>query len=398
MGAEAVMPATELVCEELGIVVVSENEDINVTVAETAESVVSVKLCQREAVITYGGGISRFLRGLATLCGWIRDGRREGSVTEHPHFKTNGGMLDMSRNSVMKVDAVKFMIRKMALMGLNMLMLYTEDTYEIEGRPYFGHMRGRYTHGELRELDSYALTLGIELIPCIQVLGHLGSHLRWNCAAPYRDMNGVMLVGADETYTLIGDMLDTVSKCFTSRRVHIGMDETYEIGRGKSIDINGFKDPVDLYLEHLAKVSDMARERGLLPLMWSDMLFRLAGEKLENYANFDVRVEIPKDYRERVPQDVTQVMWNYDHADSEFFEIGIKNHRLFTDRVMVAGSLWTESGHSIVADRSRNNAEAVLTAAIESGADEVLASAWGNGYTGNLILTVVCRHRLPRML
>ena len=53
----------------------------------------------------------------------------------------------------MKVETVKFMMRKMALMGQNAFMLYTEDTYEIEGRPYFGYMRGRYTKDELRELD-----------------------------------------------------------------------------------------------------------------------------------------------------------------------------------------------------------------------------------------------------
>jgi len=389
LGAEAVMPAISLICDELGITVSDENEDISVTVTAVDESMVSVSLDGRKAAITYGGGISRFLRGLATLNGWIREGRKEGSSIEHPHFKTNGGMLDMSRNAVMTVDTVKFMLRKTALMGLNMLMLYTEDTYEIDGRPYFGHMRGRYTKDELREIDGYALKLGIELIPCIQVLGHLETHLRWKCAAPYLDMKGVMLAGAEETYSLIGDMLDTVSECFVSRRVHIGMDETYEVGRGKSIDINGFKNPVDIYLEHLAKVADMARERGLSPLMWSDMLFRLAGEKLENYANYDVRVEIPEDYRERVPQDITQVFWNYDHADTEFFATGINNHRLFTDKVMVAGSLWTESGHSIVADRSRNNAAAILTAAVENGIDEVLATSWDNGHTGNHILTVM---------
>ncbi len=389
IGTEAVLPAVRLVAHELGITLVSENEDIAVTVTEVSESSVSVKLDGKTACIAYGGGTARFLRGLATLNGWLKAGKTSETVTERTHFKVNGGMLDMSRNAVMTVDTVKFMLRKSALMGLNMLMLYTEDTYEIEGRPYFGHMRGRYSKAELRELDRYALTLGIELIPCIQVLGHLATHLRWKCAVPYLDMNNVMLVGADATYELIGDMLDTVSECFTSRRVHIGMDETYEVGRGKSLDIFGYRKPSDVYLEHLSRVADMARERGLSPLMWSDMLFRLAGEKLENYTDYDIRINIPEDYRERVPQDITQVFWNYDHADTEFFDVGIKNHRLFTDRVMVAGGLWTESGHSIVADRSRNNAAAILTAAVENGIDEVLATSWGDGYTGNLILTIM---------
>ena len=87
----------------------------------------------------------------------------------------------------MKVDTVKLLLRKIALMGLNTFMLYTEDTYEVEEYLYFGYMRGRYTKDEIRELDKYALALGIELIPCIQMLGHLATHLIWAASSEYKD-------------------------------------------------------------------------------------------------------------------------------------------------------------------------------------------------------------------
>jgi hypothetical protein len=47
----------------------------------------------------------------------------------------------------------------MALMGLNMLQLYTEDTYEVEGEPLFGYLRGKYTMRELSLIDDYAFDL-----------------------------------------------------------------------------------------------------------------------------------------------------------------------------------------------------------------------------------------------
>jgi hypothetical protein len=50
----------------------------------------------------------------------------------------------------------------MALMGNNLVMLYTEDTYELEGEPFFGYMRGRFSFDEVRELDDYAFNLGME--------------------------------------------------------------------------------------------------------------------------------------------------------------------------------------------------------------------------------------------
>ena len=81
-------------------------------------------------------------------------------------------MIDMSRNAVMNVKALKEYLVILKKMGYNSVMLYTEDTYEVEGEPFFGYMRGRYSVAEMQELDEYANSLGIELIPCIQTLAH----------------------------------------------------------------------------------------------------------------------------------------------------------------------------------------------------------------------------------
>ncbi|MEG0486256.1 MAG: beta-N-acetylhexosaminidase, partial [Oscillospiraceae bacterium] len=85
-------------------------------------------------------------------------------------------------------------------------MLYTEDTYKVDKYPFFGYMRGRYTHSELKLLDDYAYALGIELVPCIQTLGHLERFLHWQSSAEYRDTNDVLLAGDDKTYALIDAM------------------------------------------------------------------------------------------------------------------------------------------------------------------------------------------------
>ena len=62
--------------------------------------------------------------------------------------------VDCSRNSVMTVDALKEWIDIISDLGYNHLMLYTEDTYEVEGHPYFGYARGRYSKAELKELNA----------------------------------------------------------------------------------------------------------------------------------------------------------------------------------------------------------------------------------------------------
>ena len=70
---------------------------------------------------------------------------------------TLGVMLDCSRNAVMTVDAVKRYAELIKKMGYNTLMLYTEDTYEVNNQPYFGHLRGRYSKDEIKKIKGFSL-------------------------------------------------------------------------------------------------------------------------------------------------------------------------------------------------------------------------------------------------
>ena len=71
-------------------------------------------------------------------------------------YETLGVMIDMSRNAVMSVEALKRYLLLLKKMGYNCVMLYTEDTYEVDGEPYFGYMRGRYSKAEMKQLIAQA--------------------------------------------------------------------------------------------------------------------------------------------------------------------------------------------------------------------------------------------------
>ena len=101
-------------------------------------------------------------------------------VEEHCIADEFGVMLDCSRNAVRNLTHLKEFIGYIALEGYNQLQLYTEDTYEIQGEPYFGYLRGRYTQDELCEIVNYADNFGIEVVPCIQTLAHLNQLFRWS--------------------------------------------------------------------------------------------------------------------------------------------------------------------------------------------------------------------------
>ena len=184
---------------------------------------------------------------------------------------TFGVMIDLSRDAVMSLEGWKKFLPLLKKMRYNTVFLYMEDTYEVEGEPYFGYMRGRYTIDELRRLDELGASYGIEMIPCIQTLAHLDTLQRWRY---YNfDAAGTLLVGDDRNYELIDNMFATLKKCFRTKRIHVGMDEAYNLGRGKYVEKYGYDTQGNIMKKHLERVKEIADKYDYELMMWSDMFF-----------------------------------------------------------------------------------------------------------------------------
>ena len=312
---------------------------------------------------------------LLRAAAWLDSREGDFEVEETARFSQLGAMLDNSRNAVMTVESVKEICRLTARMGYNTLMLYTEDTYELEGHPYFGYMRGRYTAEELQEMDEYAALLGIELVPCIQTLAHLGTIFRWPAYAPLRDCGDILLAGDDRTYRLIADMLDTLSSCLRSRRIHIGMDEAHMLGLGEYLRRNGYQKRTDIMLEHLKRVTALCRERGYEPIMWSDMFFRLASKTGQYY---DPAAEVPDDLAAKVPAEVAVCYWDYYHTDPAVYDRMIDKHRKLPNPFWFAGGAWIWSGMTPLNHFSLKTGRAATDSLLRNGIKRVFVTAWGD--------------------
>ena len=139
-------------------------------------------------------------------------------------------------------------------MGLNVLMLYSEDTYTVEKYPYFGYMRGRYSYDEMKDFGDYAELFGVEIIPCIQTLAHLEKFLKWKESEPLKDTGSVLLVGEEKVYTFIEEMIKSATAPFKTKRIHLGMDEAWDLGLGEYLKRNGFRRRHDIMNEHVAEL------------------------------------------------------------------------------------------------------------------------------------------------
>lgn len=289
-------------------------------------------------------------------------------------FKYFGIMLDVSRNAVMTVDTIKWYLPLLKKMGYNCVFLYSEDTYSVEGEPYFGYMRGRYTAEEMREMDEFASSIGVEIIPCVQALAHINATIRWEHVKI--DTDDIMLVDDDRTYELIDHMFASLSKCFKTRKIHVGMDEAYMLGRGKHLDLHGYEPISSIMKRHLDRVCEIAKKYGYEDIMlWSDMYLRAFNNG--NYYLNDY-VDVPKEIVRSVPEGVIPVYWDYYHSEEKTYDIHFDAHKQMSKNTWFAGGAWSWGGFMPHNDYTIHTMKPAIRSAVKNKVKNAIFTMWGD--------------------
>ncbi|MFB3881754.1 MAG: family 20 glycosylhydrolase [Armatimonadota bacterium] len=322
--------------------------------------------------VTYGA-VCDALRAVGAALAGMPDG--SSSLSEQRPFRTLGIMLDCSRNAVMTVEHVKLWLRRLALLGYNMTMLYTEDTYQLPDEPFFGLFRGAYSPDELKDIDAYASRLGIEMIGCIQTLGHLEQLLKWGAYHKVRDTDRELLIGEPATYDLIRKMISSFADCFRSRRIHVGMDETWTLGRGRYLDLHGKQSGHDMLTQHLAEVCRICDEQGMRPMMWSDMFFRFGGDM---HSDYDDHSHIPDEVRNAIPRNLDLVYWDYSRDTEQEYLQTIERHRSLGREPLMGSGVWTWLRVWYGRAETEAYAAPCVRASKQAGLGEIFFTMWGD--------------------
>lgn len=291
---------------------------------------------------------------------------------ENVYFERNGVMLDCSRNAVFTVEKVKGIIRILAKLGMNVLMLYTEDTYEVSDDPYFGIYRGRYTKNEIKEIDLYASMFGIELVPCIQTLAHLHNALKWPGKEKIKDTADILEVGKKDTYDFIERLLRSVKESFSTKRVHLGMDEAVLLGLGNYLKENGYEKSSILIKKHCEKVLEICKKLGLTPMIWSDMY--ITANTGKGYYDIDDAVDCTS--WEKPEKDVSLVYWDYYHKDKKMYANMLNVHEQISDHIIFAGGSWIWNGIAPNYSKTVECTIAALQTCKKYKIKEVLCTTW----------------------
>ena len=285
-----------------------------------------------------------------------------------PLFKTLALMLDVSRNGVMRVQSVKRYIEYLQQLGFNTLMLYMEDVYPLEEYPMFGYMRGGYTQEELRSIDDYAADRGIEVVPCIQTLGHMEQYLRHPEARSVRGTSKELLCGEDATYEFIEAMVRSMRACFRTKRLHVGMDEAEGMNGGEYRRRHGERDAFTVFTEHVRRVCNICERYDFRPMIWGDMLNELKTE-LTVEEQLSLVGDLPA---------FDIVDWKYWTVSKDSLLNTFKKDRQWGRHLLFAGGDSTWTGHLPNYRTVRRTLLMSAQAAVESGIEEMIVTSWGD--------------------
>ena len=337
-----------------------------------------LSVCVRDGKARISAGTPAALcRALTEFAMRVSRGETEFKLSRKQNFKWCGPMLDMSRDGVLRVGSVKKYLDMIACFGMNMLMLYTEDTFELPGYPFFGYKRGRYTLNELKEIDEYAYSLGIEVIPCVQTLGHLDKYLPWQEADAIRDTNFNLMPGSPESLEFIEAVLKQMKKAFRSENIHIGMDEASDVGlgnyykkhRGEVIDQNA------LIFDHLAKVCDLCKKYGYKPMIWSDLFF----PDPDSREIYTYNSRLPEEYTDKIPENIRFMYWYYSGKNKNRYLTLLKRHKETGRPIAFAGAGWNWEGFAPNTQFAFDCMIPALDACLEEDPEMILNTLWGNG-------------------
>ncbi len=134
-----------------------------------------------------------------------------------------------------KSEYVREFIRTLADYKINMLVWEWEDKFAYPSHPEIG-APGAFTLEEMQAFTHYARQYHVQIVPLVQGLGHVSFILKWPQYAHLREIpasNWEFCPRKEGTYQLLFDLwADAMKATPGSSYIHLGTDETYELGQG----------------------------------------------------------------------------------------------------------------------------------------------------------------------
>ncbi len=194
------------------------------------------------------------------------------TIRDWPAMKYRGVHDDLSRGPIPTLAFQKKLIRTLAAYKVNLYSPYFEHTQQYASNPLFAPP-GSISASDAREIAAYAAQFHVTVVPEQEAFGHLHHNLTWEQYQPLAETphGAVLAPGQSGSLTLIQQMFTELAAMYPGPFLHIGADETEDLGLGQTrteVDSRGFG-PV--YLDFMQKIVSALTPLHRRLLFWGDI-------------------------------------------------------------------------------------------------------------------------------
>ncbi len=286
-------------------------------------------------------------------------------IVDFPAFPLRGISDDIARGQVSTLDDLKKIIRLIARYKMNVYQPYFEDAIELKSFPDVGLNRSRLSQEEIKELVKYAENYFVEIIPIFQTLGHWENLLIQSNYYELAEFPGAasLDVTNDKTYDFLDKCIAELSVLFPSKYFHAGLDESWDVGFGRSKKLTEKIGLAAVHANHYKKVNELVKKYGKHMMMYGDII--------HNH---------PEIF-EMLPKDIIVVDWRYGVNDYEPF---VKKYKDYNQPFICSPSVTNYNRIFPHIVNSLLNIQLFAKVSYEYGSIGLINSNWGDNGGENL--------------
>jgi hexosaminidase len=194
------------------------------------------------------------------------------NIRDWPAMKYRGLDDDMSRLPITTLEFEKRMIRTIAAYKINLYSPYFEHTQQYASNPLMAPP-GSITAEEATELVAYAKLYHITIVPEQEAFGHLHNSMTWEQYQPLVETphGAVLAPGQPGSIALITQMFTELAAMYPGPFLHIGADETVDLGLGQTKADVDLRRLAPVYLDFLQQIVTALKPLNRKILFWGDV-------------------------------------------------------------------------------------------------------------------------------
>jgi len=199
----------------------------------------------------------------------------EVEIDDWPSMAYRGVMVDVGSEGMMCTpEEVERQLDFAARWKVNQHYFYNEANIELQGYPLL-NPGARFTQDQVRQFIAYGRERHIDVIPCLEMFGHLHDLFRIEKYADLADFphGGEFNPENPKVKTLLRDWANQYTQLFPSWFVNIGFDETWQIAKAAE-QLGASATPAKLFVDQLNFVAQLFQQRGKRVMAWADIMVK----------------------------------------------------------------------------------------------------------------------------